>query len=125
MQGYSPKLPLVYDHTEDGVYGLNKTLIDTIRQNLKMLLLTNPGERIMDSEFGVGMKRFLFEQDTDSIRKTIQDRVLDQVKRYLNYIEIDEINISPVGSNDENTLFVNIRYTVPSLNINDELNINP
>ena len=63
MQGYSPKLPLVFDKTEDGPYGLNKTILETIKQNLKMLLLTNPGERIMNSDFGVGVRVFLFQQD--------------------------------------------------------------
>ena len=29
-----------------------------IKQNLKMLILTNPGERVMDPEFGVGIKQF-------------------------------------------------------------------
>ena len=37
--------------------------------------------------------------------------------------EIDEINISPPNSNEENTLFINIIYSIPSLSINDELNI--
>ena len=65
MQGYSPKLPLAYDSTQDGNYALNKTLIDTIRQNLKMLLLTNPGERIMMPNFGVGIRTYLFSEDTE------------------------------------------------------------
>lgn len=125
MQGYSPKLPLAYDSTEDGLYGLNKGILDTIKQNLKMLLLTNPGERIMNSDFGVGIKRFLFEQDTEVVREELQNRIVSQVKKYLNYILIEEINISQPGSNDENVMFVNIRYSVPSLNVNDELILYP
>ena len=56
LQGISPQLPLVYSHT-DGPYQLNKTLKDVVRQNLKMLILTAPGERIMVPEFGVGLHR--------------------------------------------------------------------
>lgn len=123
MQGFSPKLPLIYDHTDDGVYALNKTLIETIRQNLKMLLLTSPGERIMDSNFGVGIRRYLFEQDTFSIREELQNKIATQVSLYLNFIIIEEIDISPPNSNDENVMYLRIRYKVPSININDELNI--
>lgn len=123
MQGFSPKLPLIYDHTDDGVYSLNKTLIETIRQNLKMLLLTSPGERIMDSNFGVGIRKFLFEQDTFSVREELQNRIATQVALYLNFIVIEEIDISPPNSNDENVMFLKIRYKVPSINTNDELNI--
>lgn len=123
MQGFSPKLPLVYDNTNDGVYALNKTLLETVRQNLKMLLLTVPGERIMDSNFGIGLRKYLFEQDSDLIREQLQKRIVTQVSLYLNFITIEEINISPPNSNDENVMFLNIRYKVPSLQVNDELNI--
>jgi phage baseplate assembly protein W len=61
LTGISPKVPLIYDPT-DGPYQLNKNLKQTINQNLKMLVLTSPGERIMIPEFGVGLRRFLFEQ---------------------------------------------------------------
>lgn len=123
MQGFSPKLPLIYDHTDDGLYALNKTLLDTIRQNLKMLLLTSPGERIMDSNFGVGIRKFLFEQDTFSVREELQNKIATQVALYLNFIVIEEIDISPPNSNDENVMFLKIKYKVPSINTNDELNI--
>lgn len=123
MQGFSPRLPLLFDKDSDGAYGLNKRLDDTIRQNLKMLLLTNPGERIMDSDFGVGIRRFLFEQNTITAREQISSRIKQQVKKYLSYIQIESIDINPVDSNQENTVFINIRYSVPSLNLKDELNI--
>jgi hypothetical protein len=125
MQGYSPKLPLIHDATEDGLYGLNKTILDSVKQNFKMLLLTNPGERIMDSDFGVGIRRFLFEQNVEETRQQLQARIVAQTRKYLNFIKITEINISSPDSNNENLVYVNIRYTVPALNINDELNINP
>lgn len=123
MQGYSPKLPLMFDKGEDGVYGLNKSLNETIRQNFRMLLLTNPGERIMDSDFGVGIRRFLFEQDTLGLREQLNSRIMQQVKKYISYIQIESIDLSPPGENEQNTMFISIRYSVPSLNLKDELNI--
>ncbi len=61
-KGFSVKLPLSTDKI-DGPYVLNKTLESTIKQNLKMLVLTEPGERVMNGNFGVGLKRLLFEPD--------------------------------------------------------------
>lgn len=123
MNGFSPKLPIMYSK-EDGVYTLNKTILDTIRQNLKMLLLTVPGERLTDIKFGVGLRRYLFSQDTDELRGTIQANIYEQVKKYLSYITIKDIIFNPAGSSVDNVLSITIRYTVTSLNINDELNIN-
>lgn len=123
MQGYSPKLPLNNDRTSDGLYGLNKTLIDSIKQNFKMLILTNPGERVMDSNFGVGLRAMLFEQDTELLREKLKTRVANQVKQYMDFLQIEEINISEPQQNEENTMYVLIRFSVPILNVNDELNI--
>ena len=50
--GISVKLPLRVT-AEDGPYALNKDLVETTKQNFKNLVLTNPGERIMDINFGV------------------------------------------------------------------------
>ncbi len=78
LQGISPKIPLVYDST-DGPYQLNKNLKDTFKQNLKMLVLTSPGERIMAPEFGVGLYRFLFEPIGDDTFSNISQRIKEQV----------------------------------------------
>lgn len=123
MQGYSPRLPLVVDQTNDGPYGLNKTILESVKQNFKMLLLTNPGERMMDSNFGVGIRALLFEQDTEQLRDVLKSRIVNQVRAYMSFITVTEINVSEPGSNEENTMFVNIRYTIPALKVNDELNI--
>lgn len=122
MQGYSPKLPLLQSE-EDGVYNLNKTILDTARQNLKMLLLTSPGERIMDKNFGVGLKNYIFSQDIRELRSSIESNILNQVSKYLSYITINQIVFSEPNSNDENILFISIRYSIRTLNTNDELNI--
>lgn len=123
MQGYSPKLPLMYDSTEQGVYSLNKTIADSIRQNLKMLLLTSPGERIMDSNFGVGIRNYLFEQDVEKLRDDLSTRITSQVSKYLRFIVLEEINLSPPNSNEEQALYINIKYRIPALNTIDELNV--
>ena len=52
-------LPLTQD-SADGwtlLYSVRRTL----RQNFKMLILTNPGERVMIPDFGVGISKYLFE----------------------------------------------------------------
>ena len=58
MIGISPKLPLRVDSV-DGFYALTKKITETLQQNLKMLVLTAPGERMMNPEFGVFLKMHL------------------------------------------------------------------
>lgn len=122
MSGYSPILPLVYDSI-DGPYASNKTARDAIKQNFKMLLLTIPGERIMNPDFGVGIKAALFEQNTESLRQNINDRIFSQVNKYMDYIKILNLQILS-DPNSENTLYLLIKYQIPSVGSIDELIIN-
>lgn len=121
MEGYSPKLPLILDAV-DGPYALNKTSLDTIKQDFKMLLLTNPGERIMNPDFGVGIRSLLFEQDTQQLRERIISRITTQTQRYLSFLTIVDINLSGIGAN-ENEINVLITYYIPTLNLNEQLNL--
>lgn len=90
MAGISPKLPINKDG-EDG-YTLTKTYLEATQQNLKSLLLTVPGERMMIPDFGVGMKTFLFEVHDPSTYGTITSKILEQVNLYIPFIVIEKID---------------------------------
>jgi phage baseplate assembly protein W len=122
MSGYSPILPLIVDKI-DGPYASNKEAQEAIKQNLKMLLLTNPGERIMNRDFGAGIRALLFEQDTENLRQTIYDRIESQINKYLDYIIITNISINSIPES-ENALYVLINYRIPSIGSEDQLIIN-
>lgn len=119
-RGYSPKLPLSF--SLEGGYTLNKNIPEVAKQNLKNILLTNPGERIWDSNFGVGLKRFLFEQRVEQTFERIKDRIYSQVEEYLPYIEIQKIDIKSDEEN-ENTIYLTISYYITSISIGDLIKI--
>lgn len=120
MQGISAKLPLSLDPT-DGTYALNKSTISAIQQNLKMLLLTNPGERIMDVNYGVGIKRYIFSQDINDVRDEISSKINEQIRKYMNFLVIKELNFSKPNSNSDNALYIEILYYVPAINASQQL----
>ena len=119
--GYGPVLPIGID-SEDG-FALTKTLVQQIKQNFKNLLLTVPGERIMHPRFGVGLKRYLFEQNSIQLREEISTKIREQVNAYLPYIKIEEIGYSDLESavSDENKLIITIRYYITPLNVSDTI----
>lgn len=119
MRGFSVKLPLKQDPVE-GLYSLNKNFIEGIKQNLKMLILTNPGERIMMPDFGVGLKNYLFEQKTDSVYSDIQQKIEEQVSSYLPIVKINSINFSS-DSENENLIYLSINYSIPIYNLSFDL----
>tara|TARA_B100000579_G_C22446649_1_gene672357 strand:+ start:179 stop:583 length:405 start_codon:yes stop_codon:yes gene_type:complete len=124
MAGFSPKLPLGLD-PDDG-YALNKTLKEVARQNFKNLVLTSPGERIMDPEFGVGIRSYLFENQGPATYGQIEARIREQVQKYLPYIEVDQVVFSSADvdpSMSDNFLGVRISYIIRKLAISDALEI--
>ena len=125
MSGISPKLPL--ETTEvDGHYGLNKTIKEATKQNLKNLILTSPGERVMDTFFGVGLREMLFELDDIPTREEIAERIIEQVDFYLPHIEIIDIlfNDPNLGYTlGPNSLSIRLEYRIIPLNDSDLLDI--
>jgi phage baseplate assembly protein W len=119
--GFSAKLPLTYD-SDDGPYSLLKTIKEMGQQNLKMLVLTNPGERIMDANFGVGISRYLFEQDGAFTGSDLENKILEQVGIYLPYITITDIAIFP--RSEENAASAQITYFIDGFTTNEELFLN-
>jgi len=99
MASYSARLPLAYDPRE-GYSGL-VTIKDVALQNLKMVLYTEPGERVWDIDFGVGIKRYLFEQSSNITFSNLQQRIRQQVTKYLPYIQILNLSINAINENNE------------------------
>ena len=131
MSGISPKLPLYIDPV-DGI-ALNKTLKQMARQNLKMIILTSPGERIMHPKFGVGLRRYLFMNNTQSTLSNMSRKIEEQVRTYLPSIKIrsikflsengDEIRSSFESSSSSNYVKLVIDYEIPSAFVSDTLDI--
>tara|TARA_Y100001938_G_C8080814_1_gene428939 strand:- start:2012 stop:2380 length:369 start_codon:yes stop_codon:yes gene_type:complete len=118
MASIGVKLPITYD-SGDG-FTMLKTLDETVRQNLKMLILTNPGERVMEPDFGVGMQQYLFYNFSENIETQISERIKTQVARYMPSVIIN--NIRFYGNDpDTNSLSFAIEYYVPDIGLSDLL----
>lgn len=68
--------------------------IDAIKQNLKMLLLTRPGEYVMDPDFGVGVQNYLFYQEGSDIISQLSSRINQQVQKYMPYVGITNLQFN-------------------------------
>jgi len=126
MAGLSPKLPLARDVT-DGFYMLNKTHPDVVKQNLKNLILTSPGERVMEPDFGVGLRQFLFEQDVTAVQGDIVTRIREQVDFYLPFVEIQDVSFETFSAEnvdfDPHQLSITVQYRIIPLNADYALEV--
>ena len=121
MPSLSIKLPL----TKDPRFGFsgNTRAESVAKQNLKMLILTSPGERMMIPDFGVGIRRYFFENLVPETFAAIRSRIMSQVAKYLPYITIANINFREGGDPtqvsfnqqfDTNLVSIEIQYSLSS-----------
>jgi len=112
MYGIGPKLPIRLTKGETPIS--TKTIEENTHQNLKNLLLTAPGERVMDVNFGVGLRRFLFENNTPSSRVAIESRIYEQIDRYMPFVRITLLEVVHMEDNP-NGIDIMLRYDIANV----------
>lgn len=130
---FAPKLPLELD--DNGNFIKIDNSLENVKQKLKTIILTNPGEKLMDPEFGVGVRRYLFEPDKGIINYNFNDNGLqsiridnfkevftaalnEQIYKYSSDIAIYGVNVEI----DEQVMYLSIEYNYKGF-MNDTLEL--
>ena len=95
------------DHSQEGFFYKTKTILDQAKSNMRNLLLTSKGERVMQPEFGSTLTDVLFNQGED-VENQIDEAIREAVSNWLPYIIINEINMFQQG----NQVDVSIDFSV-------------
>ncbi len=108
----------------DGATGINTTYTttDTIKSNLINFLLTGKRERVMNPNFGSGLREILFEQLTGETIGVIDDLIKNGVEQFFPQVIIESLNIEPDEYNQ--TINIYLKYTIINTNIEDALQLN-
>ena len=100
--------PLRADNNND--FALTKTSLQQSQHNLKNLLLTYPGERVHQPNFGSKLRQLCFEQLDDSLPIRIEEEVRRSVSNWLPYINIIEVQ-TLTSDSDINSIYVTVKYS--------------
>ena len=100
--------PLRRDKFND--FAMTKNSLEQARHNLKNLLLTAPGERVGQPEFGSRLRELCFEQIDDTLPELIEEEIRKAVSVWLPYINIIEI-ATLTEEGDKNKIFVRMKYS--------------
>jgi len=114
MKALGPHLPLSINMT-DGIKMI-RSMKQMIKQHLRMLLQTSPGERVLYNSYGIGIRDYLFLKDEDDLESDINS----QVSKYMPYIQLDGVEVD----RDEYQLNVKISYYITALGISDIIVLN-
>jgi phage baseplate assembly protein W len=92
------------------VFHSTYTTKDQIKANLANLLLTNPGERLMNPVFGTNLRGFLFEGVTNENIERMKNSILNSISLYLPEITITSLIIQP--NTDYNLIDIFLDYII-------------
>lgn len=116
----SIKLPLnnVYEN-----FDTVDDYMDVVKENIKNLLYTNPGDRVIRrSKLGIPIKDIFFENTIDDAVRLIQLSLSDNIKRYLPNIRIDYVREIEKNENaNSNRISLEIKFTDLTINETDSL----
>lgn len=100
-----------------------------IKSDLIQLILTNPGDRVMLSQFGTPLRKFFYEPNTDATRNAISTAITDAIATWEPRITVQSITVTNLSetnegitSTNQNGVLVRINYINPEqINIVENL----
>tara|TARA_Y100000593_G_C4101938_1_gene233695 strand:+ start:23 stop:442 length:420 start_codon:yes stop_codon:yes gene_type:complete len=96
-----------------GYFNQEFTTLDQVKANIKNLLLTMKGERIMQPTFGTDLYKILFEPMTDMLTNDISDVIREAVNEWLPYVILQEIKVDLSPDNvDRNEYHVSLKFSL-------------
>ena len=104
---------------ETNMFKGTETTSEQSKTNLLSLLLTYPGERINLPNYGIGLKKLIFETNVDL--STLKDKIEKQVSFYLPNLNIEDVRTT--RSEDEHSIFISITYSVITTGKTDTIQI--
>ena len=108
--------PVTKGNDINGYFMSTTTKLAAAKNNVRMLLETQVGERLMQPRLGTGLRRYLFEQYTDEIRIMIENDIVDAFALWLPFITLLKIEISMQEQTalGNNSMIISLTFAVSS-----------
>ena len=94
----------------DGYFKSTKTTVDSIKNNIKLLLQTHRGERVFQPNLGMDLRSLIFEPLTEDITIQIENNIVDVFSRWLPFVDLRNINVN--RRDDLNQVNINIDFNI-------------
>jgi phage baseplate assembly protein W len=105
---------------DNNMFKGTQTLKEQIKSNLINVLLTHQGERVMEPNFGVGLKHYIFEQNINL--ESLENKINDQINYYIPEITLVKVIVDFI-ENDQ-LLYIKIVYSINADDSIDAIQLN-
>lgn len=83
----------------------------SVRDSIRVILSTTPGEQLMRPAFGAGLERLLHEPNTLATRARLRELIQDALSRWERRIVLDRVDVWELAD-DPGALRVDIGYRI-------------
>ena len=112
FNNFAVGITLPIQRGNDGYFAQSFRTFDQVRSNLKNLLLTKKGERIIHPEFGSGLHDLLFQPATEKFEEDLETTINEAVAKWLPYVFVEDINIDiSKEQTDNNQAKVSLKFS--------------
>lgn len=95
----------------DGFFKGTKTTEDAIKSNIRLFLLTQRGERLMQPNLGLNLRKFLFENITENTAVEIENDIVQAFSYWMPFVQIQDIKID-LSNQNANTIGIELIFKV-------------
>ena len=98
---------------QDGYFKTTKTTVESVKNNIRLLLQTELGERAMQPFLGMNLRQFIFEQITEDVKVQIENNIVDVFETWLPFVELRDLQIgSEAADTDKNRISIEIVFNI-------------
>lgn len=101
-----------------GAFQTNSTTLEAVRDDLKILLLSNYGERPCRYNFGANLRQVVFSQQGPNLIQEISDRIVSAINTWMPFVAIDDISVETNSTNknlENNQIKIKLSFSVGQL----------
>ena len=100
----------------EGGFASTTTTITAVKNNIRNLLSTHKGERFMQPNIGLNLRKFQFEQFTDELRLQIENDILDTFEFWLPFVQVRDLEVQmsevTAGGVNNNKLIISVVFNI-------------
>ena len=105
-------LPFRKSEGMDGWFASTTDTISAVKNNIRNLLQTHRGERLMQPFIGMNLRTYLFEPITQDTELIIQNDIVDTFSTWLPFVEIKDIKISFSNPEESNQMNIFLDFNI-------------
>lgn len=93
---FGPSLPLRLSNKKSQLFRMNENLGSQVADNLKNLILTNRGERVMMPDFGANLKPIMSEFGSPTFEQEAMARISTAVRKFLPFVSLTSMQLEEI-----------------------------